>query len=216
MSPEELDEVEDDDEVETDGKEDWGRPDDVRIRCKLVVPSYVEGVEHIGIDVTTLAGAGLVLNSFVRVLFADTGYKTTNVIAFQVRVPRDHFTPATNRKFARQLVAQIADVPGVVAAGYSTSLPGAIGAFAAEVRDRPGDAFADGASSADLGMISSGFMETMGTEIVSGSGFNMPPRSGDHRRMLINERLARVRFPGENPTIWRRSRSQGRAPTRCF
>ena len=78
---------------------------------------------EIALAMILLVGAGLLIKSFIAVLRADRGYQTDHVLAATVFVYEWNPTPGARRRFIARLVDELATLPGVVAAGATSSLP---------------------------------------------------------------------------------------------
>src|SRR4030095_7425159 len=71
-----------------------------------------------------LTGAGLLINSFLRLRAVDPGLKPENVVTMSINLPRQKYTqPEQVIAFHRQLLEQVKAVPGVECAGTITALP---------------------------------------------------------------------------------------------
>lgn len=88
-----------------------------RFRSALVVG-------QIAFAVVLLAGAGLVLRSFVNLSHVALGFKEDGVVTMGFALMDTPYPTADKMfTFARQLDQRLAQAPGLVAAGFSTSLP---------------------------------------------------------------------------------------------
>jgi putative ABC transport system permease protein len=71
-----------------------------------------------------LAGAGLMINSFVRLTSVDPGFRTEGVLVVPVNLPGARYPDAVaQRAFYDRALASIREVPGVEAAGAVSHLP---------------------------------------------------------------------------------------------
>ncbi|HZS60469.1 MAG TPA: ABC transporter permease [Gemmatimonadaceae bacterium] len=80
-------------------------------------------VTEVALAIVLLVGAGLLSRSFIAVLRADRGYRADHILAATVFVYEWNRTPAARRDFIARLVEQARTIPGVVAAGATSSLP---------------------------------------------------------------------------------------------
>ena len=71
-----------------------------------------------------LAGAGLLVRSFVQLLRVDPGFEPRRALAMQLSLP-EHKYPNAERRAAvtQRLLARIQALPGVEAAGATMTLP---------------------------------------------------------------------------------------------
>jgi predicted permease len=80
-------------------------------------------VTETALAVMLLIGAGLLGRSFLSVIRADRGYESDHLLATQVFVYQWGATPQARAQLVARLVERTAAIPGVVAAGATSSLP---------------------------------------------------------------------------------------------
>jgi len=155
-----------------------------RVRGTLVVA-------EIAMAVMLLVGGALLIHSFLRLSNVERGYDATNVLTFQA-APQSRVR-ADNLAFADRLVARLAALPGVSAAGYSNNLPLIQQGFARDVSARP---MAPGQRAPrpypSLHAISPHFADAIGLRVVQGRTFS----AGDvaRREALISRTFANSGF----------------------
>ena len=87
------------------------------IRAALVIA-------ELGLAVMLLVGAGLLIRSFVAMTRVDTGFDTTNAVAFRVSLQGPSYTQAeTRRRFFADLEDRLRAIPGVMSVGAASGLP---------------------------------------------------------------------------------------------
>jgi predicted permease len=87
------------------------------IRAALVVA-------ELGLAVMLLVGAGLLIRSFVEMTRMETGFETTNAVAFRVSLQGPAYAEAeARRRFFDQLGERLRAVPGVTSVGAASGLP---------------------------------------------------------------------------------------------
>jgi predicted permease len=163
-----------------------------------------------------LAGAGLLLASFQRVLAVDPGFNANGVLTASVVVPRARFRENSAMSgFLTESLERIRALPGVAAAGTTGLMPlggnsnnGVI--FAEGYQLRPGES----AIAPTQASISPGFFEAMGVRLLAGRLFDDrdvakpgEPLSAfgtsQPRVAIVDDRLAR-RFWGTQSPLGRR------------
>jgi predicted permease len=163
-------------------------------------------VAQVGLAIVLLAGAGLLIRSFIELSSIDAGYNPTSVVTFQVAVPADLYPPARTKAFAEELVARLRSVPGIESAAYANQLPmvDLVNSFPLGPRPvprptpgRPPERPPSG--TADIRLVSRDYLEVMGIPVLSGRGFVEGDGQGQPRVMLINEALARRDFANRSP-----------------
>lgn len=148
-----------------------------------------------------LIGAGLLVRSFVSVVRADRGYRSDHVFAATVFVYKWNTTPAARGQFIARLVARTSIIPGVIAAGATSSLPLAMaigadrGTFT--IPERP---VAIGAEpSARMTSLTPKAFEALRIPLRRGRLFTSADDSSSTPVAVVSEEMARRYWPGENP-----------------
>jgi len=160
---------------------------------------------QLALSVVLLAGTGLLLGSFVRLLDVDPGFDPGHVLTVELRAPEGSYPggrPVFNvfQRYADALRA----MPGVSAVGASSAPPLSSGADQWNVRfpGAPGNTGNPDHDRllVDVGAATPGWFKAMGIEVVAGREFD---RSNDDstgaRAAIIDEALGRRFFPGLSP-----------------
>ena len=94
---------------------------------------------ELAISLVLLVGAGLTAKSLLRVVQADPGFETENILAASFSLPDNSYTNDDQRRqFVDQLVEKVSALPGVTAAGFKNPLlGGAQTGFLVEGRPKP-------------------------------------------------------------------------------
>src|SRR4029077_5952832 len=88
-----------------------------RLRNTLVVV-------EVGLSLVLLAGAGLLMRSFVALQRVDLGLNPDNIFVARLPLPKGPYkTAAAKQRFFRQLLQRLYAMPGVVAATETSTLP---------------------------------------------------------------------------------------------
>ena len=173
-----------------------------RLRSVLVV-------SEVALTVTLLVGAGLLVQSFRRVLQVDPGFDSQNLLTMQVSVnnPDGHQVAA----FFNQLQENVRKLPGVRSVAISNGLPLATAnhpTFFIEGRPRP-------EKGKELGAIrytvTPDYFQTMGIELLKGRVFTLHDTATTPLVVVIDEALAR-HFGNEDPIGRRISQSSSGTP----
>ena len=81
------------------------------------------GVE-VGAAVVLLLAAGLLSQSAARLLAVDPGFRSDNIVAFQVGLPMNRYMDTAARvRFIEAVVDRLAQLPGVSAAASGVLSP---------------------------------------------------------------------------------------------
>jgi len=170
-------------------------------------------VAEVALAVPLLVGASLLLGSLGRLLDADLGFNTTNVLTLSVSLPESRYaTEAARREFRDSVEARFRQAAGPRLEGLAFSgspLPTLglwFGTFAAEGRD-PVEAFTNVAAHA--GGLSPGYFETLGVRLVDGRHFVDDDLDDPENPVIVNATWAR-RMWGDERAAGRRLWVDGR------
>jgi putative ABC transport system permease protein len=148
-----------------------------------------------------LVGAGLLLQSFVRLQRVDPGFQAQNMLTFRVSLSARRYPEQSQRAaFIDRLVERVRNLPGVTAAGAITMLPfigmNSSGVFGIEGRDTP----PGGAGPhADMRTVTHGYFTAMGVPLRRGRLFAETDTATSPSVALVDEKLAAQYWPGEDP-----------------
>jgi putative ABC transport system permease protein len=174
---------------------------------------------QIALALVLLVGAGLLINSFVRVLRHDLGADSSNVVTFDYRLPQSETMRTIGRyrglglwgvslvpaARVEQLVDRLPSVPGVVSVAAINVTP-----FGATTLSMP--FFVEGTQSAapgstspiapqltDYFAVTRGFFRTMRIPLRLGRDFDAHDDAAHPLVMIVNDALARQVFANGNP-----------------
>jgi putative ABC transport system permease protein len=164
----------------------------VRLRQALV------GVE-VGAAVVLLLAAGLLLQSAARLVRVDPGFRSENVITFQVGLPMSRYAELPSRvRFIDAVVEKLAALPGVSAAASGAFAPmtsmRATRRFAVEGKPLPTPGSEPVAIDLPAGPA---YASVMGLRLIDGRWINDSDRPDSPPVVVISESFARQHFPGE-------------------
>jgi putative ABC transport system permease protein len=168
-------------------------------------------VAEIALSFVLLAGAGLLIKSFMRLREVNAGFNPNNVITLRLSGPPGKFREGELRdQFFRQAIDGIQSIPGVESAGMVLSVP--LG----------GDTFNVGRSLIPEGRLaipeesinaaylpaSPEYFHTLEIPLIAGRLFDRRDTNKMPKVVILNETLARQLWPGQSPigrhiTIWR-------------
>src|SRR5688572_1413978 len=166
-----------------------------RFRSALVVT-------ELALAMVLLVSAALLVRSFTALLDVDRGYRTDNVLALTVQAWQYYPQPAQRRAFVEQTLERIAALPGVRAAGVTSSLPLAegIGADTASfsIFGRP-PPDSRSQSAAATAVVTNGYFRALDIPLRGGRLFDATDDVDAPPVVLVNEEMARRHWPGEDP-----------------
>ncbi|MGH9594039.1 MAG: FtsX-like permease family protein, partial [Bryobacteraceae bacterium] len=111
-----------------------------------------------------LAGAGLLVNSFLRLSRVNPGFRTQDTLSFQLSLPRSRYqTNPQQNGFFNQVISRVASLPGVQGAGGVSDLPLLGNRMGFKIRQR-GDTTAKPSDLPLVGirLVTPGYFQTIG------------------------------------------------------
>ncbi len=165
-----------------------------RTRSAMVVSEFA-------IAVVLLAGAGLVVRSFAVLTSLDPGFDPHNVATMVVSVKgTDRGAPVARAAFYRDLLARVAELPGVTSASAINHLPlhgdNWTLTYAAEGESYPDDA---SMPHAVFRVVHPGYFRTMRIRMIRGREYAGAEVAAASRPVIVNARMAERRWPGRDP-----------------
>ena len=147
-----------------------------------------------------LIGAGLLLASFQRVLAVQPGFEPSNLLTARVSLPSSRYPDKEAAAFVPRFLAQVRAIPGVQHAGLTTNLPFG-GDFSDSVILAEGYQMAPGESLISPYRVSAtpGYMEALNIPLLRGRFFSDSDTSTSQQVVIVDERLARKFWPGQDP-----------------
>jgi putative ABC transport system permease protein len=164
-------------------------------------------ISEVTLSMVLLIGAVLMIQSFVRLLRVDPGFDAAHVVSMKLTVPGAKYPQNSDvTTFFQQLQDRITGIPGVQSAGIINQLPSNAEKSEAsfEIEGRPFITDVDRADGiADYRMVSHSYFTTMGIPMLRGRTFTDQDGKQSPPAAIINDKLARRFFPGEDATTRR-------------
>jgi predicted permease len=154
---------------------------------------------QIALSTLLVVGAGLFLRTLWALDSVDIGFRTDHLILFEINPPMKRYGPGKDVQLHQRLEQGFAAIPGVE--GVTASLS----AYIANNMDNS-DFLAEGEDPAahqrdpeDMNAVGNTFFATMGIPIISGRSFGPQDTVTSEKVGIINQALAKERFPHLNP-----------------
>jgi predicted permease len=168
-------------------------------------------VSEISLSFILLAGAGLLIKSFLNLRQVDPGFNADNVLAMRLELPSGKYQPGEQWVQAyKQLIDSVKAVPGVQSTGAVLALPLRGDDFnlgrAVIPEGRP--MTPDEVMNARHLPVAGDYFQTMQIPLKAGRLFTDHDNSQSTKVVIISEKFARELWPNENPlgrrfSIWR-------------
>ena len=155
-------------------------------------------VSEITLACVLVAGAGLLIRSFLRLLDVNLGFQPDHAAALRIDPDRSYDNVDKRIAYFNEALRRAMDIPGVQGAGLSDALPlGRNRTWGAGVKGRvyPRDDYPE----AYVRIISDGYFNAMGIPIRKGRDFTQDDGPNSRKVMIINESMARNLFGDQDP-----------------
>jgi predicted permease len=165
-----------------------------RLRSALVIA-------EVALAISLLAGAGLLVRSFMNLTTVDPGFRASGGTTFTISLsPVRYPDRRAQEQFATTLLSRLEQVPGVSSAGIAFGLPltgsGFGLTFAITGHPKPN---ANDEPRAQVRVATPGYFRAMGIPLLRGRGFTAQDRNGAPMALLISQEAARRYWPNEDP-----------------
>lgn len=150
---------------------------------------------EVALSFVLLAGAGLLIESVLRMSSADLGFRPEGVIAGHITLPAERYQdPAARWRFYEALERSMANQPGIASAAVSSILPPDSGGTntleifggTADSRHLPHDVL--------IQLVTPDYFATTGARVLSG-GFSQKTEAQHAPEAVVNQALAAEVFP---------------------
>jgi predicted permease len=160
---------------------------------------------QVALSLVLLAGAGLLLRTLQNLRRAEIGFERTRVLMFSLNADLASHTPQRARAFYQDLVECVSAIPGVQLASLDRF--GLLGrsfgisqmALRVEGYEPQGDEASNPLLAPHRFVVGPDFFSTVGIPLVLGREFSRQDNETAPKVAVVNERLARYYFGGQNP-----------------
>jgi len=164
----------------------------IKLRSSMIV-------FEVALSIVLLVGAGLLIQTLFRLFNQYSTLQPEKVLTLRTVLPRAKYKELAQRsRFYEQVLERVEHLPGVMSAGYSTSVPlswkGGTSGFYPEAATEP---IAGMSYDANHRQVSAEYLKTMNISLLQGRYFN--PQDNEHSVpvVIINETMARQYWRGQ-------------------
>lgn len=168
-----------------------------------VSPALV--IAELALTLALLAGAGILIKSFLRAQAVDSGYNPKNLLTMTIPFSSASYTAERKKIFYRELLDRINRLPGVKVAAIEDHHPLANNR---SVGGRAPLTDPKNSSISDFKRVSDNYFRAMGMRLLAGRSFTEKDIENAQPVAVINETLTRLAFHGEDPVGKRRDNRQ--------
>jgi putative ABC transport system permease protein len=175
-------------------QERWTRSTVERRLCGILV------ILEFSAALTLLVGAGLLGRTFYNLMTVDPGFNSAKVLTFAVSLPPSRYANVSQRlDFCERALARLKSLPGARAVAMDDSIPfaGQYIVWNTTILGRSGSQPRD--IDASIHSITPDYFRALGIPLRSGRSFNEQDVSQHARFVIVNEKLAQIAWPNENP-----------------
>ncbi|HKR12251.1 MAG TPA: ABC transporter permease [Pyrinomonadaceae bacterium] len=165
-----------------------------RIRGLLVM-------SEVAVSLVLLIGAGLLINSFMRLRNVDPGFRADNLLTMKFVLPEPKYAGFQSRTaFYSDLIQRVEGLAGVKSAAVTTNLPlyRQGNSISISIEGRPAPPPGQELIVVTR-IVSPRYFETMSIPFLSGRQFTDQDIATSPRAVVISETMARRYWPGEDP-----------------
>jgi putative ABC transport system permease protein len=157
-------------------------------------------ISEVAVSFLLLIGAGLLINSFIRLRHVDPGFRSENLLTMKIVLPETRYPDKQRRSlFYDELLRRVETLPGVASEAVATNLPltssGNSVGIAIEGRADPAP---DRVPIVIMRVISPSYFKTMTIPLLEGRVFTEADKADSPPAVVISETTARRFWPGES------------------
>ena len=159
-------------------------------------------VVETALSIVLLAGAGLLIRSFNRMLHVNPGFRPEQVLTVQIpsewtsnAMPNDRAATERRMQYFKDIVTRVQGIPGVTAAGITTVLPLANVQINTRIylQGRP-----DELLRLAYRAVTPDYFRVMGIPVLRGRAFTEEDRAGAPATVIVSEAFARRYWPNQD------------------
>ncbi|MGA8027168.1 MAG: FtsX-like permease family protein [Bryobacteraceae bacterium] len=151
---------------------------------------------EIALALILLAGAGLLVRSFLRMRSVNPGFRPANLLAATIDLPDSRYRAAAQmRAFDDRVLATLSALSGAESVAAVNWIPFGVGLVRGDFQLEDGRHLPPGFL-VDKPAVSPGYFRTMGIPLLSGRGFTERDNSSAHGVVIVSDSVARRLWPG--------------------
>lgn len=154
---------------------------------------------QIALSTVLVVGAGLFIRTIERLEAINPGFRTHNLLIVELRVPQNHYPAGKDISLHQRLEQSIRALPGV-----ESVAPAMESYLSDDLSDTDflpvGEAYIPSKNDTEpYNAVGVDFFQTLGIPIIAGRSLGEQDTATSVKVGIINQQLAKTRFPGRNP-----------------
>jgi len=159
---------------------------------------------QIALSTLLVVGAGLFLRTLIALNRIDVGFRTDHLVLFEVDPPGKRYEKGLDVQLHQRLEREFAALPGVegvspAQTAYIADNMSNSGFIPEGELDNGKIAKGDHGAPVDFNMVGNTFFETLGIPMIAGRSFGPQDTASSQKVAIINQAVAKQRFPNMNP-----------------
>ena len=168
------------------------------VKSRAGIGKSVVGFQ-IALATLLIIGAGLFIRSLAGLTAVNPGFRTDHLLLAQIVLPQNRYPAGANVAFHQRMEQAIANIPGVASVS-GAEVPYLSSDQLQTIVLPQGEALDAGRDQTEpYNAVGIHFFETLGIPLVAGRAFGVDDTVTSPKVAVINQRLAAVRFPNQNP-----------------
>jgi putative ABC transport system permease protein len=158
-------------------------------------------IAEMALAIVPLTGAGMLIESFLRLQSVDPGFKAESILTFRTILPTERYSEEQQwANFFQHALQRIGSIPGAESCAAISHLPLSRGnlVFDFSIEGRPRST-ADIKQTANFRCVSSDYFQTLGIPLAKGRLFAESDAPGTPQVVIINQTVARRYWPDDDP-----------------
>jgi predicted permease len=156
-------------------------------------------IGQVTLSTILLAGAGLMIQSLVRLGSVPLALRPDHVLTAQVALPPPAYAKLSQRSLLFQnLIAHLGTLPGVDGVALCSSVLGYEGGHSSEL-SVAGKALIENLEAVNREEISNDYFRVLGIPLLQGRPFDSRDREGSQPVAIVNDQMVRLYFHNEDP-----------------
>lgn len=158
-------------------------------------------ITEVAVSLILLIGAGLLVNSFLRLRNIDPGFKTDQVLTMGVVLPQLKYPDRARRAaFYTEVIRRVESLPGVKAAGVTNWIPLVLqgDSIGISIEGKPDPNLSQRPNAATR-VINPNYFSAMGMNLLKGRNLDARDQATSPAVSVISETMARRFWPDQDP-----------------